>query len=149
MTNAKKIHASNLITISPTITSALRLITYSSLKLRQLINSSNHGKLQPGAISTIRKLCINRRKYKFDHKKDHKPTKQTGINYSNLHTIKLMENQDWENIKTIRIVSINMCSIKNKDLLLSEQLDNLNIDLAVLTETWLKDTPEDKAWLNQ
>ena len=42
-----------------------------------------------------------------------------------------------------------MCSIKNKDLVLSEQLDNLNINLAVLTETWIKDTPKDKAWLNQ
>ena len=53
-----------------------------------------------------------------------------------------MKNQDWEHVKTICISTINMCSIKNKDLLLSEQLDNLNIDLAVLTETWLKDTPE-------
>ena len=42
-----------------------------------------------------------------------------------------------------------MCSIKNKDLVLSKQLGNLNINLAVLTETWIKDTPEDKAWLNQ
>ena len=39
-----------------------------------------------------------------------------------------------------------MHSIKNKDLLLSEQLDNLNINLAVLTEIWLKGMPEDKAW---
>ena len=75
--------------------------------------------------------------------------KQTGINYSNLHTIKLMENQDWEHVKTVCIVTINMHSIKNKDLLLSEQLNNPNIDLAVLTETWLKGTPEDKVWLNQ
>ena len=42
-----------------------------------------------------------------------------------------------------------MHSIKNKDLLLSEQLNNLNIDSSVVTETWLKDTLEDKAWLNQ
>ena len=136
---------SNLIIISPTNTSTLRSITYSGLKLRQLINNSNHGKLQPGAISTIRKLCINRRKNKLNYKKDQKPTKQTGINYSNLHTIKLMENQDQEHVKTIHIATIKMCSIKNKDLLLSEQLDNLNTDLAVLTETWLKDTSEDKA----
>ena len=70
-----------------------------------------------------------------------------GINYSNLHTIKLIRNQDWEHVKTIRIATINMHSIKNKDLLLSEQLDKLDIDLAELTETWLKDTPEDKEWL--
>ena len=34
-------------------------------------------------------------------------------------------------------------------MLLSEQLDNLSIDLAVLTEIRHKDTPEDKACLNQ
>ena len=60
-----------------------------------------------------------------------------------------MENQDQEHVKIIYIATINMHSIKSNDLLLSEQLDNLNIDLAVLTETWLKDTLEDKAWLNQ
>ena len=113
-------HASNLITISPTITSTPRLIAYSSLELRQLINSSNHGRLQPGAISTIRKLCLNRRKHKYNQKKDHKPTKQTGIDYSNLHTIKLMENQDQEHVKTVHIGTINMYSIKNNDLLLSD-----------------------------
>ena len=42
-----------------------------------------------------------------------------------------------------------MHSVKSKDLLLSEQLCNLKINKAVLTETWLKDTPEDNAWLHQ
>ena len=57
--------------------------------------------------------------------------------------------QDQEHVKTVPIATINMHSIKNKELLLNEQLNNLNIDLAVLTETWLNDTPEDKAWLDQ
>ena len=61
--------------------------------------------------------------------------KQTGIDYSNLHTIKLMENQDQEHVKTVHIATINMHSINNKELLLNEQLNNLNIELAVLTET--------------
>ena len=65
-----------------------------------------------------------------------------------MNTTRLMKNQDQEHVKTIHTATINMCSIKNKDLLLSE-LDNLHINLAVLTETWLKDTPEDKVWLNQ
>ena len=38
-----------------------------------------------------------------------------------------------------------MHSVKNKDLLLSEQLHNLKINMAVLTETWHKDTPKDNA----
>ena len=60
-----------------------------------------------------------------------------------------MVNQDQEHVRTVCIATINMNSIKNKELLLIEQLNNLNIDLVVLTETWLEDTPEDKAWLEQ
>ena len=83
------------------------------------------------------------------NRKDRKPTKQKEINHSNLHKITLMVNQNREHIKTICTTTINMHSVKNKDLLLSGQLHNVNIDLAVLTETWLKDTPEDNAWLHQ
>ena len=66
-----------------------------------------------------------------------------------MHKIKLITNQNREHIKTICTATINMCSVKNKDLLLSKQLHNLMIDMVVLTETWLKDTPKDNAWLHQ
>ena len=126
-------------------------IIYSGERLRQLIDNSAHGNLQLGAISTIRKLQINRRKTQrqYNHKKARKPTKQTGINRSNLHKIELMANENKEHIKTICTATINMHSVKNKDLLLSKQFHHLGIDMAVLIETWLKDTPQDIAWLHQ
>ena len=52
----------NLIVISPTYTSTLKSIIYSGKRLRQFIDNSAHGKLQLGAVPTIRKLQINRRK---------------------------------------------------------------------------------------
>ena len=73
---------------------------------------------------------------------------QKSINHSTLHKIRLTVNQNREHIKTFDTATINMHLVKNKDLLLSEP-HNLNIDLAVLMETWLKDTPDDNAWLHQ
>ena len=52
----------------------------------------------------------------YNHRKDQKPTKQKGINHSNLHKIKLIANQNGEHIKTIHTATINMHSVKNKDL---------------------------------
>ena len=37
----------------------------------------------------------------------------------------------------------------NKDHLIVQQLHETDVDLAVITETWLKDADTDKAWLNQ
>ena len=118
-------HVSNLITIVPTITSTLRSIAYSSQELRQIMNSSNQGRLQLGAISTIRKLYLNRRNYNCNQRRDNTCTKQMGINYSNLHTTELIGDQGQEHVKTVCIATINMHSVKNKDLLLNEQLNNL------------------------
>ena len=42
----------------------------------------------------------------------------------------------------------NVQSIKNKDQLLSDFLLDYHLDVLVLTETWLKDTPTDKAWMD-
>ena len=140
----------NLIVISPSYRSTLKSIIYSGERLRQLIDNSALGKLQPGAVSTIRRLQLNRGKQKENTTtgKIKSPQNRKGINHSNLHKIKLTANQNREHIKTICTATINMHSVKNKDLLLSKQLHNLKIKMAVLTETWLKDTPEDNAWLH-
>ena len=53
---------SNLIIISSTNTSTLRSIMHSGLKLRQLINNSNHSNLRPGAVSTIRHYALKEEK---------------------------------------------------------------------------------------
>ena len=42
----------------------------------------------------------------------------------------------------------NVQSIKNKDQLLSDSQLEYDLDVLVLTETWLKDTQIDKAWMD-
>ena len=45
----------------------------------------------------------------------------------------------------MRIATLNARSVKNKDHLSVQQLPETDKDIAVITETWLKDTDVDKA----
>ena len=47
------------------------------------------------------------------------------------------------------ISTLNVRSVESKDQAIIEELNNKNVDIAVLTETWLKDNTEYQAWLNQ
>ena len=49
----------------------------------------------------------------------------------------------------MRIATLNTRSVKNKDHLIAQQLLKTDVDIAVITKTWLKDTETDKGWLNQ
>ena len=40
-------------------------------------------------------------------------------------------------------------SVRNKDEMIVNEFIEAKIDLGLLTKTWLKDTPEDQAWINQ
>ena len=44
---------------------------------------------------------------------------------------------------------VNAQSIRNKDILLTQEIATNNIDITLITETWLNDTPQDTAWLHQ
>ena len=48
----------------------------------------------------------------------------------------------------IRITTINTRSIKNKVELVLENSELQNLDFLAITETWLKDTNEDRAWIS-
>ena len=49
----------------------------------------------------------------------------------------------------LKIATLNARSVKNKDQFLFQELTDNNIDIGLITETWLKDTQEDEAWINQ
>ena len=49
----------------------------------------------------------------------------------------------------LKIATLNARSVKNKDQLLFQELTDNNIDIGLITETCLKDTQEDEAWVNQ
>ena len=50
---------------------------------------------------------------------------------------------------TTRIATLNVRSIKNKDHVIVNEINDNNVDIAVITDTWLKDTKEDQAWFDQ
>lgn len=47
----------------------------------------------------------------------------------------------------IRIAKVNTQSIKNKVQLVLENSELENLDFLAITETWLTDTDEDRAWI--
>ena len=50
---------------------------------------------------------------------------------------------------TIRLATLNARSVKHKDDMVVDKFIKAKIAVGLLTETWLKDTPEDQAWVNQ
>ena len=49
----------------------------------------------------------------------------------------------------IRIGTLNSRSLKNKEHIIIEELKDKNVDIVLITETWLQNMDEDSAWLNQ
>ena len=134
----------NLLHISPSI-STTRLITYLELQLRQIVNNPNHvkGCLNPGPIAQIRKFKINRRKLSTSLRLN---LTARGVNQNNLKQLRKTESNGLEVVNNIRLATFNTRLVQNKDLIISQELNDHKIDIAVITETWLKDTPEDEAW---
>ena len=48
----------------------------------------------------------------------------------------------------LKISSVNIQSIKNKELLLHDNLVNNAIDFCFIAENWLRNNDEDRAWLD-
>ena len=67
------------------------------------------------------------------------------MNTRNLIQIHITEKNSSNNIG---IVTINARSVKNKQKQIVETIKLENLDFIMLTETWLKNTDEDKAWIN-
>ena len=48
-----------------------------------------------------------------------------------------------------RIATLNARSVKYKDQIILQELNNNDINVALITDTWTKDTQGELAWLNQ
>ena len=71
------------------------------------------------------------------------------LNLGNLVHIKITNKIGSETITTVQLATLNARSVKNKDKIIVEEFIKNRIDIGLLTETWLKDTPKDQAWINQ
>ena len=90
----------------------------------------------PGAINTIRKLRIHKRRIRTSNRS---MLTDCMSNVSNPQYVKTTDNHNQEVCNNMRIITLNARSIKNKDHLIVQQLHETDVDLAVITETWLKD----------
>ena len=70
-------------------------------------------------------------------------------NPDNLINITITNKIGNKTASTIRLATLNAWSVKNKDEMIVDEFIKAKTDIGLLTETWLKDTPEDQAWVNQ
>ena len=75
--------------------------------------------------------------------------RQKGINRTNLQNIYISEDTVPKPNTQCKIAMINAQSVRNKDTLLTQEIITNNIDVTLITKTWLNDTPQDIAWLHQ
>ena len=97
-----------------------------------------------GTIRRVCKLGINRKKYRLIPRKPLIP--QQGPNFNNLIHIKPQSTKSASSIKLVKIATGNVQSLKNKEQSLLHQFIEQDIDITVVTKTWL--TKDDTVWLD-
>ena len=107
-------------------------------------NDTRYKILSFGTIRRVRELCINRKKYR--HKARKPPILQQGCNTNNLIHIKPQQAKcPPPPTKPVKIATGNLQSLKNKEQPLLHQCIDKDIDIMIVTETWLM--KDDTIWL--
>ena len=96
----------------------------------------------------IRKVRINQKPIRSRHNRL-QWLRQKGINRNNLQNIFISEDTVPKPNTQCKIGIINVQSVRNKDTFLTQEIITHNIDVTLITETWLNNTPCDIAWLHQ
>ena len=74
-------------------------------------------------------------------------SRQDGVNKNNLVNVEITRNNATVLQRSnTRLALVNSRSIKNKDLMLHQHLVEKEIDICVVTETWLGQTDSNKIW---
>ena len=108
--------------------------------------ASENFKLLPNyeAIRKIKGLKLNKRRVRLRKKYGHP---HRSLNLDNLK--ELQHDPELPNLSTgtVNIGHVNVRSIKRKSDLLYEIMLRENLDIILITESWLKQTDEDNIWL--
>ena len=67
----------------------------------------------------------------------------------NLINVTIANQISSETTSTTRMVTLNARSVERKDQAIIGELNNKNVNIALLAKTWLKDNTKDQAWLDQ
>ena len=124
---------------------------YDTKVLKQVNNNAKHDTrykvLLFGAISRICKLKVNRKKVKTTESTYDKLTiKQNGVNHTNLKLTPFQANDGKILARHVQVGTVNACSLKNKDQIVFQELIRNNLDILIITENWLNDSDEGRAW---
>ena len=126
-----------------------KTIRYSTTELRHILHDYEdrhdyrYKVMKINAIKSVRKLGLNhkKRRHKYTAQKRRDAKTNVGPTPNNLIRIKKQSHRNDTNI----IIGIcNTQSVRNKDLQVSNLLDNYSMDVLVLTETWLTSKESDK-----
>ena len=94
----------------------------------------------PISAGTVRKLILNKKKIR------RRNNQVPSVNFDNLIIIKCTQSKYIYNMSTKnRLTTINIQSLKSKELTLTEHLGSNDADMCVVNETWLND--DDQVWL--
>lgn len=119
--------------------------SYSSIQLRNIGKWAKlvTPKLPPQTVNKIRQLKLNKHRQRG---KRGGSRFSLGLNPANLIDIKLnKDNSLQRQSKQIRMGLVNARSIKKKDLILHDKIEDHSLDFVIITETWLSET--DDLWL--
>ena len=90
--------------------------------------------LHPNVCSTVRKLKLNKKET------GRRNNQVSSVNFDNLIIIKCTQSKYIYNISTkVKLTTINIQSLKSKELTLIEHLGSNDADMCIVTETWLND----------
>ena len=105
--------------------------------------------LHPNIYSMVRKLKLNRKKTRRGNKsKCPTPHQVQSVNLDNLIKIKCTRSKHIHNITTkLKLTTINIQSLKSKELTLIEHLGSKDADMCIVTETWLNE--DDQVWFQK
>ena len=96
------------------------------------------------AIRTIKHLKINKRRIRLSKSWSKLSRK---INLNNLQQVQIDPELPDLSSKNVKLATVNIRSLKSKSDYLMEILNREQIDILVITESWLKNTEEDTIWL--
>ena len=124
------------------------LIKYNRAKLIDLKEQTKPGNLSGFPFGTIRRIRELRIQKRIQQWKRTNKNRQHGLNVRNLRQIQT-HNPINEQLKYERIATVNIRSIKHKEDLLRNAINDHKIDITIVTETWLQDTDEDTIWVDE
>ena len=95
-----------------------------------------------GAIRQIRDLRLNR-KYSKTKPRPRKEPHQHGINFNNLSQVEINYKDGSIHDTQVTMATINIRLVKNMEQLLLRELNYYNIDIAIVSKTWVRDEIDD------